>query len=111
MRFNDIIEVYRATVVTDEYGSHRDWVNPRRIISTTGVVIPQWSNEPDDVNRDINKEISLISVDIYLKPVDVKATDRVRVNSTWYEVYGTPITWKGRTASYMRIRARRVTNE
>jgi hypothetical protein len=106
MRFSDIIEVYRATVVNDEYGSHRNWKTPRRIISTTGVVIPQWSSEPGDIDR----ELSEISVDIYLKPVDVKASDRVKVNGTFYEVYGSPITWKGRTAQYMRIRARRVTN-
>lgn len=106
MRFSDIVEVYRATAIEDGYGTHRNWDSPKRTISTTGVVIPQWSNEPDDVTR----ELSEISVDIYLKPVDVKATDRVKVNGTWYEVYGTPITWKGRTAQYMRIRARRVTS-
>lgn len=106
MRFNDIIDVYRATVITDDYGTRRNWSTPKRTISTTGVVIPQWSNEPDDVSR----ELSEISVDIYLKPVDVKASDRVKVNGVFYEVYGTPITWKGRTAQYMRIRARRVTN-
>lgn len=106
MRFNDIVEVYRATPVTDVYGTHRNWDNPRRIISTTGVVIPQWSREPKDVDR----ELSEISVDIYLKPVDVKAYDRVRVNGVYYEVYGVPIVWAGRTAQYMRIRARRVTN-
>lgn len=106
MRFNDIIEVYRATVVNDAYGSHRNWNAPRRIISTTGVVIPQWSNEPGDVDR----EMTEISVDIYLKPVDVQASDRVKVNGVFYEVYGHPITWKGRTAEYMRIRARRIAN-
>lgn len=104
MRFSDIIEVYRANVVSDSYGSHRNWVNPRRIISTTGVVIPQWSSEPKDVDREAAK----ISVDIYLRPVDVKASDRVKVNGIFYEVYGEPITWKGSTKSYMRIRARRV---
>lgn len=107
MRFSDIIEVYRATVVADDYGSHRNWTNPRRIISTTGVVIPQWSSEPDDINR----EVSEISVDVYLKPVDVRASDRVKVNGVWYEVYGTPIIWKGRTAKYMRIRSRRVASD
>lgn len=107
MRFSDIIEVYRAKVTNDDYGSHRNWVTPQRIISTTGVVIPQWSSEPSDIDR----ELSEISVDVYLRPVDVKASDRVKVNGVWYQVYGTPIVWKGRTASYMRIRARRVTNE
>lgn len=107
MRFNDIIEVYRANITTDDYGVHRNWVNPRRIISTTGVIIPQWSNEASSVDR----ELSEISVDIYLKPVDVKASDRVKVNGTFYEVYGVPISWRGRTASYMRIRARRIANE
>ena len=111
MRFSDIIEVYRANVIADDYGSHRNWNNPRRIISTTGVVIPQWSSEPHGKNDDFDRELSEISVDIYLKPVDVKSSDRVKVNGTLYEVYGSPITWKGRTASYMRIRARRIANE
>src|SRR5690606_2528003 len=102
MRFNDIIEVYRADVIDDDYGSHRNWDNPRRIISSTAAIaMPSWSKEPFDIDR----ELSEISVNIYLRPVDVRPSDRVRVNGTWYEVYGQPITWKGRTATYMRIRA------
>lgn len=107
LRFNDIIDVYRGTLVPSDYGQRRDWETPRRIISSPGIVLPVWSGEKDDIDR----ELSEISVHIYLKPTDIKASDRVRVNGgDWYEVYAQPIVWKGRTASYMRITARRVTN-
>lgn len=106
LRFNDIAEVYRANTVTTDYGIRRDWDSPRRIVSSPAIVLPMWSSEVSDPDR----EVSEISIHIYLKPVDVKASDRVKTGGVWYEVYGTPITWTGRTASYMRITARRVTN-
>lgn len=106
MRFNDVVEVYRATLVTTDYGTRRDWTNPRRTISSPAIVLPMWSTE----DKDIDRELSEISIHVYLKPVDVKASDRVKVNGEWFEVYGTPITWKGRSAAYMRITARKVTN-
>lgn len=124
MRFNDVIEIYRAPVLDTGYGTRRDWNNPILILSSPASVLPKWSNE----NSDVSRELSEIQVNIYCKPVDVTASDRVRVVSTakpffgapffstpvnaspprWFEVFSTPIVWSGRTASYMRITARQV---
>lgn len=104
MVFNDLVDIYRATMIQDSYGSHRNWTTPRRIISSPAIVLPVGSRESKDPNR----ELSEITVNIYLRPVDVRASDRVKVNGVWFEVTGEPIQWNGRTASYMRITARRV---
>lgn len=104
LQFNDIVEIYRATMVADEYGSHRNWASPKRIVSTTAVVLPVKSTESNDPDR----ELTEVTVSIYLRPVDVNAHDRLKVNGQWFEVLGEPVTWAGRTASYMRITGKRV---
>lgn len=105
MQFNDLIDIYRASLVADDWGSHRNWDSPRRIVSgAAAVVLPVRSEEVDDPDR----ELTEVTVNIYLRPVDVKASDRLKVNGVWYEVKGEPVTWVGRTASYMRINARRL---
>lgn len=91
-------------MVQDEYGSHRNWNSPRRIVSSPAIVLPVASKESKDPDR----ELTEVTVSIYLRPVDVNANDRLKANGQWFEVKGEPIVWKGRTASYMRITARRV---
>jgi hypothetical protein len=104
MQFNDIVDGYRAKLVEDEYGTHRNWAAPSRIFSANAVVLPTKSTESDNPDR----ELTEVTVSIYLKPVSITAHDRLKVNGVWYEVRGEPVTWKGRTASYMRINARRI---
>jgi len=111
MVFNDIIDIYRASFVEDGFGKHRDWSSPKRIVSAPAIVLPVARAAFIDrsESRDPDRELSEVSIHIYLRPVDVRHTDRVQVNSgDMYEVFGNPITWKGRTASYMRITAKRV---
>lgn len=111
MVFNDIVDIYRASFVEDGFGKHRDWGASKRIVSSPAIVLPVAKAAFTDrsESRDPDRELAEINIHIYLRPVDVKHSDRVRVNSgDMYEVFGVPITWKGRTASYMRITAKRV---
>lgn len=103
MIFNEIVDVFRAEWVTDAYGHRRDWAGARRVASVPAVVLPVSSSE-----EHMDRETVTTRIHIYIRPVDVKASDRVRVNNLTYEVRGNPITWKGRTASYMRITAEAV---
>ncbi|MEU1881887.1 head-tail adaptor protein [Streptosporangium sp. NPDC020072] len=104
MQFNDVVDVFRAELVTDAFGSHRSWDSPRRIASVPAIVLPSSSTEANDPDREAYE----VTVNVYVRPADVKHTDRVRISGAWYEVQGPPITWRGRTASYMRITARRI---
>ncbi|GAA2665229.1 phage head completion protein [Nonomuraea recticatena] len=103
MVFSDTVTVYRAPVVDDAYGSSRDWEHASELGTFPAIVLPATSTEADDPDR----ETTTLTVSVYLRPTDVQATDRLTYEGRWFEVVGEPITWKGRTASYMRVRARR----
>jgi hypothetical protein len=116
MQFRDTVEIYRATPIVGDYGSHRDWENPELIASSRCIIIQASSNENTTLplfsaeRHDIDRELSFTNINIYLRPVDCKSSDRVLANGVMYEVFGEPVTWRGQTATYMRITARRVAN-
>ncbi|WP_050512109.1 hypothetical protein [Streptomyces rimosus] len=94
MRFEDLLEIWRAPIVQDGYSRRRDWDNARRIWSGPASVQPYRAYE----DRDPSNETASTMLNAYLPPsAEPDSADRVLYNGAWYDVLSEPARWdKGR---------------
>lgn len=93
MIYNKLVEIWRAPLIKDSYGKHRDWDNAERVASFPASFQPyralQWTSE-DNNNRDtVVTRYKLITKTI----MEVEPTDRVFVDNEWWEIDGDPGVW------------------
>lgn len=107
MRFNKLVEIWRAPLIEDAYGSKRDWPNAVRVASVPGSVQPYQDSE-QAIDRETTKTLQRV----YLRPLgmDIESTDRVLVDGLWYEVDGVPRDWSEfrQKTRHLRLIIRRV---
>jgi hypothetical protein len=104
--FTDTIAVYRAPLIADEYGSHRDWDNATVVFSGLGAALPyRRTYTPDRAVR----ETSRLRITVYLQghPV-IDSADRLLVRGEWFLVDGEAWTWTLGTRSFVELDATRV---
>jgi hypothetical protein len=110
MIYNRLIEIWRAPLVEDSYGRHRDWDNAARIASVPASFQPyrplMWSHE-DPLDRDTTNSRYKLYTRIVM---DVEPTDRVLVDGEWWEIDGDPGIWDlPLNAANMKLNLRRIT--
>ncbi|MFD9792337.1 hypothetical protein ACFWXK_15460 [Streptomyces sp. NPDC059070] len=101
MRFDDVLDIYRARIVQDVYTRSRDWDNAHRIWSGPASVQPFKAYE----DRDPNNETASTMLIAYL-PVSAEpdSSDRVHYQGRWYEVLGEPERWDKGRLRHVKIR-------
>ncbi|WP_435270923.1 hypothetical protein [Streptomyces sp. 1222.5] len=105
--FNDHITVYRAQLVTDDYGKHRDWDNQVTVWTGLGAGVPYrraW--KADEASR----ETALNRATLYLPgDVDVDSADRIEFQGNTWHPEGEAWKWSLGSRRYTMLNVRMVT--
>lgn len=104
MQYNRIVELWRAPLIEDAYGTKRDWANAVRVVSKPASFQPVYVTEAD-----VDRETTYSIWNVYMWPVDAEATDRALIDDEWYEMDGEPMLRDHfRRIARTRLRLRKV---
>ncbi|MEV3860716.1 hypothetical protein AB0J38_41205 [Streptomyces sp. NPDC050095] len=105
--FNDLIEVHRALLVLDDYGSHRDWENPTVVWSGLGAAVPYARVAKAD---NPNRETSTSRITCYLPgDITVDSADRLLFQGRFWALEGQAWKWRLGSRRYTMLAAKEVT--
>ncbi|GGP72119.1 hypothetical protein [Streptomyces melanogenes] len=107
MRFDDLLDIYRAPVVQDAYTRRRDWDAAHRIWSGPASVQPYNTFEDQDPSNETASTTLTAYLPISAEP---KSSDRVLYNGVWYEVLGEPARWDQGRLRHVKVRLWGVTH-
>ncbi|AEW94040.1 MULTISPECIES: hypothetical protein [Streptomycetaceae] len=103
--FNDHIAVWRAPLISDPYGQHRDWSKAALVWSGLGAALPYRRTYRPEPTR----ETSRSRITVYLPgAVPYDAADRLLINGLWWVSDGESWSWKLGARRYTQIDAKRV---
>lgn len=92
MIYNKVVEVWRAPVIEDPYGKHRDWANAVRVAALPASVQPP-SPKLTSEELLLDRETTIGRLRVFIRRTDVESTDRLLVDGDWWEVHGDPGDW------------------
>jgi hypothetical protein len=104
---NDPVEVWRAPLIKDAYGQHRDWDQAVKVWGGIGAALPyRRSYKPDAAVR----ETSRTRITVYLPGhIDFDSADRLLIRGEWWEADGEAWPWRLGARQFSEIDAKRVT--
>ena len=104
---NKIVEIWRAALIEDPvYGDSRDWTHATRVASIPGSFQPAYVSQSD-----VDRETTFSIWNVYIKIVDVQATDRVLIDGNWYQMDGEPQVHDTLPRiAHIKLRVKRVEN-
>lgn len=105
--FNDAVNVLRAPLSADAYGSHRDWDQAVTVWAGTGALL--LYRRPFEA-RSAERETTRTRATLYLVgSVPLDSADRLLVNGVQWEADGAPWPWRlGASRRYTQIDVKRV---
>ncbi|MFI0553419.1 hypothetical protein [Streptomyces scabiei] len=105
--FNDRITVYRAPLVADDYGKHRDWANQTVVWSGMGAGVPYrraWKADAASRETALNRATCYLPGD-----VQIDSSDRISFQGNTWAPEGAAWKWKLGSRQYTMIDLKMVT--